>query len=142
MAKYRFKLLRGRHSQVEPNPAGGPPIQRFYAAKVFDKTGDAFWARNEDPKEFADPPDEVESDDRLDEMFNQKNGSEPKFQLIGEGGTTTAVAPTNAPPAHVMSDGLDAMTVRQLQELAAGEEIALPKSADKQTLIDTIRASR
>ena len=139
--RYRFKLLRGRHSQWEPNPSGGPPIQRFYAATVYGKSGEVIHAKDEDPSQFSG--DIVESDEPLDEWFNQRNGQEPKFQrLYEEGRGDVSAVQTNAPPAALMNDGLDSMTVKQLQELAAGEEIDLPKGADKQRIIDTIRQSR
>jgi hypothetical protein len=136
--KYQFRLIRGRHSQMESAPGGGPPVQRFYAATVYGKEGQVVHAKDEDPSQFSG--DVVESDLELDKLFNPKGGQEPKFQRIYEEGTS--IPQTNAPPAVLMNDGLDAMTVKQLQELAAGEEIDLPKGADKQRMIDVIRQSR
>jgi hypothetical protein len=138
--KFRFKLVRGRHSQMEQDPSGGPPVQKFYAATVYGKEGEVHHPKDEDPSDFSG--DIVESDLELDKMFNAKGGQEPKFQRIHEESQHAPAAQANAPPAAVMNDGLDAMTVKQLQELAAGEEIDLPKGADKQRMIDTIRQSR
>ena len=152
--RFTFKLLRGRHSQMEPAPLGpdgkpqldkeGKPlkIQRYYAAEVFDKQGNRIWGKNDDPTMFAEPPNIVGSDLELDKLFNG-NGPEIKFQRIREeGGSRPAVVSTNAPPTTLMSDGLDSMTVKQLQELAAGEEINLGGETRKGAIIEKIRASR
>ena len=154
MPKFTFKLLRGRHSQLEPAPLGpdgnlqvdeeGKPlkIQRYYAAVVFDKQGNRTWGKNDDPSMFADPSDIVESDLELDKIYNG-GGPEIKFQRIHEEGSSrSTAAPSNAPPVALMSDGLDSMTVKQLQELAAGEEIDLGGETRKGAIIEKIRASR
>jgi len=152
--KYRFKLLRGRHSQMEPvlQPDGSPvmerdqtgtsrpkKVQRFYAAVIHDKKGQRIWGKSDDPKMFQDPSDVVESDQPLDEMLNDPSGAEPKFQRIHEDG---GGSPVNAPPASLIGDGLEAMTVKQLLELAAGEEIDLGGETKKADIIELIRASR
>ena len=154
MPKFTFKLLRGRHSQLEPAPLGpdgnpqvdeeGKPlkIQRYYAAAVFDKQGNRTWSKNDDLSMFADPSDVVKSDLELDKIYNG-SGPEIKFQRIREeGGSEPAAVPSSAPPAALMNDGLESMTVKQLQELAAGEEIDLGGETRKGAIVEKIRASR
>jgi hypothetical protein len=125
---------------MEPNPNGGPPVQRFYAAAVYDKSGNRTWGRSDDPAMFASPSDIVESDLELDKIYNSGD-VEPKFQRLHSEDEPAAAA-ANAPPPAMLNDGLDGMTVKQLQEYAAGEEIDLCGETKKQAIIDIIRASR
>lgn len=133
-------LLNGKpQTDKEGNPV---MVQRFYAADVYDNKGNKCWAKNDDPTLFADPPNIVPSDQELDRMFNPGSGPEPKFQRIHVDNETGLAPVTNAPPAALINDGLEKMTIRQLQELAAGEEIDLHGETTKQVIIDIIRSSR
>jgi hypothetical protein len=75
----------------------------------------------------------IESDKDLTEIFPNK------FELVGEGATSQASPPPGQlPPA---SDGLEEMTLKELQSFAAEEEVDLKGAKTKEDMIKAIRAS-
>ena len=137
MAKYRFKLLAGSHTEQVGTEENGDPIYHTY------RRGDEF-----------------DSISELDRRLNSPGSI--KFQRIGDE-TQGAVAVETLTDEQLIAeiqhrklsaaalaetvdagedDGLDSMSVAQLKELADGDEIDLGNAKTKDAIIRVIRSAR
>lgn len=118
--KYRWQLMAGTHAEKQPDGT--------------NRTWDASDQKN----------NIVETDEDLATRFNQPGSV--KFQRVqgitiqeaAERGFADGTIPSNT-PAPIVSDGLDAMTIEELREWAAGEEIDLGAFKKKSAIIRCIR---
>ena len=88
------------------------------------------------------PGDPVEADSDLCKKFNTP-GDLPRFERLPDDAPLTAT-PTLAPTESVAApaeDTLDSMTVEELREWAASEEIDVRGAKTKEQLVKAIRAA-
>lgn len=122
----KFRLLQGFHVEGHPTREVGGTQRKDGNGEPIPGTG------IKDDIRYK-PGDVIETDKDLEHMFNQE-GMPKKFERVG----------TFIPDGYQLSDspkdGLDAMTLKELNSLAEAYEIDLKGNTKKDAVVTILRA--